>query len=118
MNKDLLKYITKNDFRNAFTDMATLYGWKWHETYDSRQNTGFPDLVLAKNRQVLFAKLKTETGVVTEEEQDWVDALGGGIWRPRNMDTIHTFLSADLSVSVPLHCSCVFCLTRSVEENM
>lgn len=46
---------------------------------------GFPDLVLARDGQVLFRELKRQKGKPTAEQEIWLEALGdfGGIWRPQ-----------------------------------
>jgi hypothetical protein len=46
------------------------------ERGDYRQHeTGFPDLVLVKDGQLIFAELKSRTGKIQKPQQPWIDAL-------------------------------------------
>lgn len=51
---------------------------------------GFPDLVLAKDGQVLVAELKTDIGRTTVEQRAWLAALGGHgrLWRPAQWEAV------------------------------
>ncbi len=54
---------------------------------------GFPDLVLAREGQLILAELKTDTGKPTDEQRAWLAALGahGRLWRPAHWDEVqHT----------------------------
>ena len=53
----------------------------------------FPDLVMIRDRRILFCELKSERGRVREEQQDWLQALNRAgaewyVWRPRNWDEV------------------------------
>lgn len=69
---------------------AARLGWhRRYHTFDSRRSTyGFPDLVLVRRPRLIFAELKTETGRLTRDQQDWLedlDACGPAetyVWRP------------------------------------
>jgi Protein of unknown function (DUF5131)/VRR-NUC domain len=90
-------------FRAARTDR----GWR---TPVQGDGAGFPDLVLARpaghltevglelrptpSRQIIFAELKTDTGRVSPEQQAWLDASGGVVWRPRDWNLIVDALTA------------------------
>jgi hypothetical protein len=71
-------------------DLAHVWGWTVYHTHDSRRSEpGFPDLAMFRFSDVLFAELKKETGAVTYEQRDWLDALDGNerpvyLWRPRH----------------------------------
>lgn len=57
---------------------------------------GFPDLVLARRGEVIFAELKSKRGVLSDEQGAWFEALMGGhtetpvgthrvvLWRPEH----------------------------------
>lgn len=75
--------------QSAVLDLARLLGWKCYHTFDSRRSEpGFPDLVMAHPRGgLIFAELKSETGMLTPEQDAWGLALlltGSPlvIWRP------------------------------------
>ena len=78
------------EFQQAIVDLAELCGWLVFHDYDSRRNrAGFPDLVMARNGQVIFAEVKTEKGKVRPEQQEWADALRTCyLWRPSHWGTI------------------------------
>ena len=60
-------------------------------------DAGFPDVVLARKQVVLFAELKREGKVPTEEQMRWIHATGAHIWRPSDLPKIQellTFLDA------------------------
>jgi hypothetical protein len=64
---------------------------------------GFPDLVLAKQRRVIFAELKSATGKLSQDQEDWMTELespvGGShetyVWRPDDIDEIGKVLGPD-----------------------
>ena len=73
----------ERELQQAVQEAAALFGWLYYHTYDSRRsNPGFPDLVLARNGTILFVELKSQTGKVSPEQQTWLDAVGGIVWRP------------------------------------
>jgi hypothetical protein len=55
---------------------------RWATPYDGED--GFPDLVLARDGEVIFRELKSHTGKLAKAQQEWLDELGefGGLWRP------------------------------------
>ena len=81
--------VTEKDFQQQIVDLARLLRWRVYHTHDSRPSApGFPDLVLVKGRQCIFAEVKTETGRITVEQKKWMDALAEVrghsviVWRP------------------------------------
>lgn len=64
-------------FQRQVTDFAALNGWTWWHDNDSvRNHPGFPDLVLVRDRSLVFAELKTETGRLSGEQRAWIALLG------------------------------------------
>ena len=54
---------------------------------------GFPDLVLARDGEVLFVELKSSKGKPTTEQVIWLNELGGGcVWRPDDWPRIQAVL--------------------------
>lgn len=87
------------DLERAVLQLAGLLGWRrahfrpamlrsgrWatHMAGD----TGFPDLVLAREGRLLFVELKSEKGKTTPEQDHWLAELGDVpgvvalVWRP------------------------------------
>ena len=98
--------ISEKDWQNQFGQMAMFLGWKYYHAPDNRpvhgriQNVvaGFPDCVLVKGKRLIFAELKKETGVVSEAQQLWLDALTATgvevyVWRPSQMREVQQILS-------------------------
>jgi hypothetical protein len=106
----LLKTLTEKSFQDTVIEAATLYGWMVHaERPAMTQNgwrtpiqglAGFPDLVLChpEKQVIIFAELKSESGKVSEAQQDWIIALGqcSGVkvflWRPSDWNQIEKVL--------------------------
>jgi hypothetical protein len=66
----------ESGFQAQVLEIATLYGWLSFHDYDSRRSTpGFPDLVLVRAPELIFAELKTERGRVSDDQARWVGAL-------------------------------------------
>ena len=92
--------ITEKDLREQVRDLCKLFGWMMYFSWTSIHSPrGFPDLVLvhpSKNR-VIFAELKSEKGKLTEEQVEWLDALGDCgqevyVWRPGQIESIARLL--------------------------
>jgi hypothetical protein len=69
--------------------------WLVYHTWRSeRSEPGFPDLVMVlPGVSVVYAELKTETGVLTDEQEKWLLALAWTgetvfLWRPSDGDEI------------------------------
>lgn len=92
--------MTEKAFMAQVIQLARLYGYLVYHTHDSRRSAaGFPDLTLARlegeELRVIFAELKTDTGALTREQQEWANVLmhaRGGVeyhlWRPADLDAI------------------------------
>lgn len=97
-------------FQSAVIDLAKTYGWRVAHFHDSRRQVkpgvfvgdqtaaGFPDLVLVRRDEVLFAELKTEKGQVKSEQSSWMASLEMAnqrvyLWRPKDWPQIEEVLS-------------------------
>lgn len=87
--------IREKDFQQHVVDLARACGWLVFHDYDSRHSQpGFPDLVLVKNKRLLFRELKaTRTGKLTPAQIQWQTALleagaDAGVWRPPDLPLI------------------------------
>jgi hypothetical protein len=98
--------ISEKEFQKGVIKTAQYCGWivahfrpslnqrgTW-QTAVAGNGAGFPDLVLCHERthEVIFAELKAEKGKVSPEQQRWLDALGGVVWRPSNWPKIEARL--------------------------
>jgi len=78
--------------------VAKMLGWLCYHTYDSRRSaSGFPDLVLVRER-VLFRELKVGKNKLSQSQELWRDSImdtGGdwAEWRETDMDDIVADLS-------------------------
>lgn len=64
-------------FQQQVLQLAAFYGWRSYHTHDSRRSQpGFPDLVLVRGPDLIFAELKTDKGRIRPEQHEWLDALG------------------------------------------
>lgn len=85
MQSELAVNVTERQFQELVIEYAHLRGWLVHHTRPARTSkgyrtaiqgdTGFPDLVLARNGIVVFAELKTEKGRTSVYQEAWADAL-------------------------------------------
>lgn len=107
---------TEAEFQAAVIALAQLCNWRvahfrpartadggWR-TAVSADGAGFPDLVLVRGQQLIFAELKTERGKLGPEQAIWLDALLGvagatrfvmaALWRPSDWPAIEKILTA------------------------
>jgi hypothetical protein len=64
-------------FQVRIIELATVHGWRVYHTHDSRRSEpGFPDLVLVRGSRLLFVELKVGKRQLTDEQRDWLRALG------------------------------------------
>lgn len=70
--------------------LARRLGWLCYHTHDSRRSQpGFPDLVMVRGR-VLYRELKSSSGVVSPQQQVWLQQLqvagaDAGVWKPAHL---------------------------------
>jgi hypothetical protein len=63
--------VTEAQWQQLVTDWATVRGWTWWHTPDSRRsNAGLPDLILVRPPRVLFVELKKKGGKLTKTTID------------------------------------------------
>ena len=68
--------ISERLFTEQVRKAAIVTGWKFYHTHNSMFSAkGYPDICLAKSGRLWFAELKTETGKVSPEQQEWIDAI-------------------------------------------
>ena len=95
--------VLEKDFQKAVIDLAQLLNYKcahfravkitrkdgsvYHATPVAADGEGWPDLVMVGNGRVIYAELKSEKGVVSKGQEDWLRGLeDAGVecytWRP------------------------------------
>ena len=76
---------------------AKTLGWRVYHTHNSRRSEpGWPDLALVRDRLVM-AELKTDTGRVSREQQEWLALLAAAgvetyLWRPSDQKQVLSVL--------------------------
>jgi hypothetical protein len=102
----VLRSISEREWQNHVCRIATLRGWRYYHPPDNRPVngqiqkivSGFPDLCLIKNNRMVFAELKREMGIVSAEQEEWIDAIKKCgievyVWRPSNLHELVAILS-------------------------
>jgi hypothetical protein len=106
--------LTEAQLQEKTTALAHARGWLVHHDRpapDPRQggalrtvidgDKGFPDLVLARGGRIIIAELKSEKGRTSQQQEQWLDALGVNtypstvtvtVWRPRDWPDIERAL--------------------------
>lgn len=92
--------VTEAQLREQIRDLCKVLGWKFYYTWTSIHSPrGFPDLVLAHpdKKRIIFAELKSEKGVLTEYQEQWLDTLRQCnqevyLWRPKDIEDIAEIL--------------------------
>lgn len=105
-------------FQSAVLELAERRGWKTAHFHDSRREVtrpggkrlvigdkaaaGFPDLVMVRERRMILAELKTETGKLSAAQAEWgmhleffadmTDGVDYFIWRPIHWPQIERWL--------------------------
>lgn len=92
--------MSEDDFQRRILDYCQLRGLLVFHDNDSRRNVaGFPDLVIAGSRGVIYAELKTQTGRVSSDQEKWLLKLResgqiAAVWRPSQWPLIVERLDA------------------------
>jgi len=83
---------TEAQFQHAVIELAQTLGWRVAHFRPARTShgwrtpvqgdPGFPDLVMVRAGKIVFAELKSERGKLSADQQAWIDATGGYLWRP------------------------------------
>lgn len=78
--------MTENELKRLIVDLAHEHDWNVFHTSQSKPRRpvrvqgrssapGYPDLTLARGQRVVFMELKTETGIVSDDQWRWCVAL-------------------------------------------
>lgn len=77
-----------------FRPAMTTHGWRTAVQGDGK---GFPDVVLIRDERLVVAELKSDSGQLTNEQDQWLAAwrsVGAEVhvWRPEDLQTIADIL--------------------------
>ena len=81
-------------FTASVKKAAKQFGWLPYHTFNSkRSDPGFPDLVLVRGSELIFAELKMPKGRISEHQRNWAAKLTEAgqriyLWRPADWDNI------------------------------
>ena len=71
--------MSEAELKRLVVGYARLHGWAvYHVPMTTMRNgggSGYPDLTLARDGEVLWMELKTETGVLSKLQGQWIEAL-------------------------------------------
>jgi hypothetical protein len=86
--------MTEHELLRAVLDLCAESGLHVFHAYDSRKTVGkgFPDLVVASPRKVIYVELKSPTGRLTTDQRIWYYQLTAAgvtyhLWRPVDLVT-------------------------------
>lgn len=107
--------LTEAQLQEKIIALAKAKGWMVHHARPARTekgwrtpitgDVGFPDLVLARNGQIILAELKSVSGRLTRQQEEWLDHLRHPtkgnvetdrivtVWRPSDWSTIEEVLA-------------------------
>lgn len=102
--------LLESAWQDQVVGLARFYGWDriFHAPQQGAggrafrqypEGTGFPDLVLVRPPELIFAELKAEGGRVSTTQQAWLDALaevdGASVylWRPGDWHEVERILA-------------------------
>ncbi len=101
--------MTEAELQETVREIAKTTGWLYYHTYRSKRSpAGFPDVVLVRPPRVIFAELKSEKGVLTDDQHHWMDTLRlarprveAYVWRPADVNQIAVTLSTRYEFAPP-----------------
>ena len=89
--------MSEDELIKAIIELAHLYGWLLAHFRPARTergwrtavqgDAGFADLVLARRGVVLIRECKSAIGKLTGEQAQWLEATGGTVWRPADLES-------------------------------
>ena len=93
--------MSEKDWQGQVLDLARRTDWLTYHTFDARRSEpGFPDLIVVRGAQLLALELKTEKGIVSDDQEKWIARLGqvkyvhAAVARPHDWPDIEAVLTA------------------------
>jgi hypothetical protein len=72
--------MTENELKHVVLDLARRNGWAvYHVPQTTMRNgggSGYPDLTLARDGEVIWIELKQQAGKLTTQQLEWAAAIG------------------------------------------
>jgi len=90
--------MSETELQNKIIDWAKLNGWEHYHTHNSRRSpSGFPDLVLVRPPEIIYAELKAHGKYPTPNQRKWLEMLRTChqevyLWRPADWPEIENRL--------------------------
>jgi hypothetical protein len=90
--------VREKQWQEQVVELATYCRWEHFHAYDMRRSdAGWPDLVLCRPPELIFAELKTDGGRLTPAQQGWLGRLAASgqevyVWRPRDFEEVYARL--------------------------
>lgn len=90
--------MSETEFQQKIIDWAKLNGWMHYHTHNSQRSpSGFPDLVLVRPPEIIYAELKAEKKYPTPKQRIWIASLEACgqevyLWRPSDWTEIENRL--------------------------
>ena len=85
---------SESEFKSEIRKFAKKHGWRVYFSKRS-DDKGWPDLVLVRDGQLIFAELKRETGYkIYPEQEEWledlseVESVEAHMWFPHDFESI------------------------------
>ncbi len=95
----MLAAMSEAGLQRTILTVAAQNGWLAHHDRPSQNSRGgwrtavagdpgFPDLVLARDGEVIIVELKSAHGRFEKGQREWIAALGARVVRPADMDAL------------------------------
>lgn len=101
--------LTESGFQRQVVELATILGWHtahfrpaqtskgWRTPVSGDLGKGWPDLILARGRRLIFAEIKADKGRLSEDQERVLNVLGATgtethTWWPADFDRVAEIL--------------------------
>ena len=74
----IARSMSERDLSQHVVNLARMLGWRvarWPTWRATGTDPGVPDLVMAKGDRVYFVELKSEAGLLSEDQREWYDRI-------------------------------------------
>jgi hypothetical protein len=69
--------IKEKEYMGQIIEVARLFRWShiYHPWLSVKSEPGWPDLALVRNNVLAFLEVKTDRGLLTRAQREWIDVL-------------------------------------------